>query len=112
MTAQPLWDPEFKRLKGELALRAGLDTEAEDLFRQALDNAAGFDARPLALRAATRLARLLQRRGEAEAAAALVEPLYRSFVEGRDLPDLADARTLLEALASSTGKPAHRENNA
>jgi tetratricopeptide (TPR) repeat protein len=100
MTAQPLWDPEFHRLKGELLLQQRADAlvEAETLFRQALASAAAVGAQPLALRAATSLARLLQRRGQPASAIAALESVRRAFVEGHETPDLVEADALLEAL--------------
>ncbi len=107
------WEAEMHRLRGELLLAAGgigeagapraagvsNAAEAEACLARALEIARRQGARSLALRAATSLARLRQRRGERQAAAALVEPVYRGFTEGLDTPDLTEARALLDQLA-------------
>jgi adenylate cyclase len=97
----PFWDPEVERLEGELALLGPTPAtaEAEGHFARALELADELGARSLALRAATSLARLLQRDGRRAEAAAILAPRYEGFSEGWDTADLRTARALLDALA-------------
>jgi len=97
----PFWDPEIERLEGELALLGPTPAtaEAEGHFARALELADELGARSLALRAATSLARLLQRDGRRAEAAAILAPRYEGFSEGWDTADLRTARALLDALA-------------
>src|SRR5262249_35253125 len=69
---------------------------AEICFRRALAVSRSQSARALELRAATSLARLLERRGQREDGRALVAPLYRGFREGLETEDLARARACLD----------------
>jgi predicted ATPase len=59
-TTQHLWTPELLRLKGESFLRLPdhADSEAEALFREAIEMAQSQEAKSLELRTATSLARL------------------------------------------------------
>jgi class 3 adenylate cyclase/predicted ATPase len=95
------WLAELHRLEGELALeRTPAATEpATTLFRRALEVARAQEARGLELRAATSLARVLQRDAGPAAARAVLAPVYERFGEGFDTVDLRAARTLLEAFA-------------
>jgi len=52
------------------------------------------------LRAATSLARLWREQGRRGEARELLTPLYGSFTEGFDTPDLKEARTLLSELGN------------
>lgn len=93
------WQPELLRISAELALaESGGGSEfAETLLRRALDLSREQDARMLALRAATGLARLLSRQNRQAEARSVLEPLLASFTEGFDTPDLKDARAVLDA---------------
>ena len=94
--------PELLRLRGE-ALRAqapGKDVEAERAFREALALARRQTCRPLELRAAVSLARLL-RDGERSAQARdVLVPIYDAFTEGFSFPDLQNAKKLIAELNS------------
>jgi predicted ATPase len=57
-------------------------------------------AKSFELRAATSLARLWRDQGRWDEARALLAPVYGWFTEGFGTPDLRDAKTLLDALAS------------
>jgi hypothetical protein len=70
-------------------------TEAEALFRRALDIARAQEAKPFELRGATSLARLWQRQGKRAEARALLAPVYAWFTQGFDTGDLVDAKALL-----------------
>jgi predicted ATPase len=96
-------EPELHRLQGEFLLRQTVDparnTRAEACFRQAIDIARRQGAKSFELRAATSLARLLRDQGQPEAGRRLLAENYGWFTEGRDTPDLQDARALLEELS-------------
>jgi predicted ATPase len=93
-------DAELHRLRGELLLAVPeRDTNAaEACFRRALAVARGQGARMWELRAATSLARLLRDRGTPAEARDLLAPVYGWFTEGFDLPDLRNAKELLDRL--------------
>ena len=92
------WEAELYRLRGELGRIGNARDESEASLRKALALARASGARAWELRAATSLARLLAERGEEKAARAELAPLYDSFKEGLDTPDLSDARALLAGL--------------
>ncbi|GAC1544121.1 MAG: AAA family ATPase [Herpetosiphon sp.] len=89
---------EQHRLRGEL-LRvrdgSGDRAEAERSFEQALEVARRQAARSFELRAAMSMARLWQTMDKDEAAARLVDDVYRQFNEGFETPDLQEAAALL-----------------
>jgi predicted ATPase len=91
--------PELWRLKGELLIQRG-DPEAATCFQRALENARQGHAKALELRAAMNLARLWMSRGDVGEARRLLEPLYASFTEGFETPDLRDAEALLRVWES------------
>ena len=93
--------PELLRIKGELLLCQGgseAATQAEDLFRRAIDCARRQGALSWELRAATSIARLLRDQGRSADALALLQPVYDRFTEGFDTADLKAAKALLDAL--------------
>jgi predicted ATPase len=92
--------PEISRVEGELhLLKAAPDAAlAEQFFREAIAIAIEDDAKSKHLRAATSLAGLWRQQGRIEEAVALLRPLYESFTEGWDMPDMKNARALLERL--------------
>lgn len=93
-------EAEIYRLKGELLLMKGeAETEAEELFRQAIKVSRQQQAKSLELRAVMSLSRLLQKRGEKAGARKLLEKIYAWFTEGFDTPDLEEAKVLLEELS-------------
>jgi predicted ATPase len=61
----------------------------------------GQKARSIELRASRDLARIWRDQGKRTEARDLLAPIYGSFTEGFDTPDLKQAKTLLEELASS-----------
>jgi predicted ATPase len=67
-------------------------------FQEALQIARSQQAKSYELRAATSLAKLLQRCGRVEDAHALLAPVYDWFTEGFDTLDLKEAKALLEQL--------------
>ena len=122
--------PELWRLKGELCLaqagveganpsaaraegskaqrararqdRAAAADRAEDCFRSALESARETQARSLELRAATSLARWLQRARKNSDARALLGEICQWFGTDATSPDLIDARALLRQLSLAT----------
>jgi predicted ATPase len=71
---------------------------AECCFRAALKSAQGQKARFWELRAAHSLASLLNTDGRDTEARKLLAPIYAAFTDGVDLPDLDDAKRLLDRL--------------
>jgi DNA-binding winged helix-turn-helix (wHTH) protein/tetratricopeptide (TPR) repeat protein len=109
-TAMQHHDAEIYRIKGELVLQQALNhqnlckdknrfAEAESCYIQAIEVARQQQSRSLELRAATSLARLLQRQNRHDEARKHLMPIYTWFTEGHDTPDLQDARELLQELS-------------
>jgi len=93
-------DAELHRLRGDL-LRCSQSPnwiEVEACFRTALAIAREQGTRGFELRAAASLARLLGKQGRRDEARDLLAPVYRSFSEGFDMPDLKEAKALLAEL--------------
>lgn len=99
-TDERLWEAEIARLDGLALLAGGTDMgeRAEACFNQALEMARGQGAKWLELRTAVSLARLAHARGNPDYARNLLAPVYDSFTEGFDTPDMRDAKALLEQL--------------
>jgi predicted ATPase len=98
-TNERWWDAELHRLRAELLLADGAAAaEAETALRKGLEVARGQKAKSLELRSARVLARLWAASGRAADAGALLAPVYASFTEGLDTPDLEAARGLLSDL--------------
>jgi predicted ATPase len=96
-----LWfEAEIYRLQGDLHQQSATDA-AEASYRRALDLARQQHAKTWELRAATSLARLLKDQGSSNQARELLDPVYKWFTEGHELPDLQDAKQLLEELGST-----------
>jgi serine/threonine protein kinase/predicted ATPase len=96
-------EAELHRLRGELLVGsaetgASAWGAAEACFRQALDVARAQQAKSLELRAVTSLGRLYRQQGRQAEARPLLAETYGWFTEGLDLPDLQDAKALLEQL--------------
>jgi len=89
-------DAELCRFKGELLEKMDRAAEAEACFRAAIEIARGQRARSLELRAATNLARLLDRARKRDEARATLAEVYGWFTEGFDTGDLKDAKALLD----------------
>jgi class 3 adenylate cyclase/tetratricopeptide (TPR) repeat protein len=92
-------EPEVWRIEGLLALDAGDQHVAEARFQDALASARQLGLHPWELRATTTLARLWAEQGKLQEAHGLLHPVYAGFTEGFDLPDLKDAKALLDELA-------------
>jgi Flp pilus assembly protein TadD len=101
--------PEVLRLQGWMLSQLGRGEEAERALRSALDVAREQGTRSWELRSATTLAGLLEARGEGSRALPLLEPVYASFEEGLDTPDLVDAASLIERLGGIIVAPREME---
>jgi len=98
-TSERWWDAELHRLRAQLLLAGGAPAaEAEAALTRALEIARGQQARSLELRAARALAGLWAAAGRTAEARALLAPVYSSFTEGLETPDLEGARSLLSGL--------------
>jgi class 3 adenylate cyclase/tetratricopeptide (TPR) repeat protein len=99
-TGERWWAAEAQRIKGKILLAAtpADGRRAEDCFRAALKSAQGQNAKFWELRAAHSLASLWSTEGRDAEARKLLAPIYREFTDGIDLPDLDDARRLLDRL--------------
>jgi predicted ATPase len=91
---------EMLRLKGEVLLvRDGAATdEAEHCFREALKVARAQEAKWWELRTTVSLAGLLRNTNRLDKARDMLGEIYSWFTEGFDLPDLREARALLDEL--------------
>jgi class 3 adenylate cyclase/tetratricopeptide (TPR) repeat protein len=93
------FEAELYRLKARaLLVRGATDGEVESLLDQALRTAGGQEARSLALRAATDLARLRIDQGKRSEARDVLESIYGCFSEGFDTRDLKEAKAVLAQL--------------
>jgi len=96
--------PELLRLKGEifrLQRTPAVSERAEDLFRQALDEARRQQSLSWELRAATSLARFLHDHDRAADAVACLQPICDRFTEGFGAADLIAAKQLLDELSDA-----------
>jgi class 3 adenylate cyclase len=91
---------EMLRLKGEVLLMRypPARAEAEKCFREALEVARVQEAKWWELRSSASLARLLRHTDRRDEAHAILAPIYHWFTEGFELPDLKEARVLLDEL--------------
>ena len=95
------WDEaEIHRTAGELAvLLPHADSDMrESHFQQSLSIARRQDAKSLELRAAINLARLWRDQGRRNEARELIAPIFDWFTEGFGVPDLIEAKALMEEL--------------
>jgi len=100
------FEAELYRIMGELLLkkaerndRATMEKEAEACFQQSLAVARRQMAKSFELRTAISLARLFKKQGKLSEARKLVEDIYGWFSEGFDMPDLKEAKSLIEELS-------------
>jgi predicted ATPase len=99
---QDLCLPELYRLRAFMLRGDGAPVEeVEAELRNALMTARRLSARWLQLRSTTSLAGLLRDTGKPADAAGLLGPLCASFSEGADLPDLIEAKHLLDSTQSA-----------
>jgi hypothetical protein len=91
---------ELFRLRGEIQLELGAESDGEASLHQALEIARHQKARMLELRAALVLARVRRRQDRVDDARSLLQPLDAWFTEGRSLPELVEMRTMLDELGA------------
>jgi predicted ATPase len=96
-TEERYTESELHRVRGELFRWQPDPGQAESSFREAIAVARRQQARLPELRGALSLGRLLQSQGHSEEARRQVADVYGWFTEGRDTPDLQDARSFLES---------------
>jgi predicted ATPase len=94
------YEPEIRRLKGELLLKQDDSkvAEAQSCFERAVEIARKQSAKSWELRATMSLARLLAKQGRRDEAIAMLAEIYGWFTEGFDTADLKDAKALLQEL--------------
>jgi DNA-binding SARP family transcriptional activator len=99
-TNERWWDAELHRLRGELLLARGSDSEEVDLaLLRAKEIAESQEAKSLELRAAMSLARHWRNHGRSEDAQQILSGVYAWFTEGFETSDLQSAQELLTELA-------------
>ena len=93
-------ESEYHRVHAEILVTAGAShNEVEASLTRAIEVARSQNAKLSELRAATSLASLRMDQRERQQAGDLLAPIYGSFGEGFDTPDLMAAKTLLQELA-------------
>ena len=87
-TGERYYEAELHRLKGELILRGsgveaepGVQTEAEECFRKAIEIARQQEARSFELRAVTSLSRLWRQQGKKAEARQMLAEIYGWFTK-------------------------------
>jgi predicted ATPase len=87
------------RLQGELLFGSGANsTEVEESYQKSLAVSREQCSRLLELRTSVSLARLWLSQGKRDEAYQLLAPIYNWFTEGFDMPDLIEAKKLLDEL--------------
>ena len=92
---------EILRFKGEALLMrdTGAIAQAEKCFLQALNITREQEAKWWELRTSVSLARVLRDTNRRDEARVMLSEIYHWFTEGFDLPDLKDAKALLDKLS-------------
>ncbi|MEJ2266573.1 MAG: hypothetical protein P8X95_24260, partial [Anaerolineales bacterium] len=98
-TGERHWEAELYRLRAEMYLMQGDETEAEASLQKAIEIARRQSAQSWELRATIDLARLWQKQGRGDNAREALSEIYAWFTEGFETPDLIKAQALLEELA-------------
>jgi class 3 adenylate cyclase/tetratricopeptide (TPR) repeat protein len=97
-TSNSVYQPEVYRLRGNAWMLEGDFDSAESSYLSALELARSQNAMSWQLRAATDLAELWGQQGKRDDAIGLLSPILSWFTEGLDMPDLMDAKQLLDRL--------------
>ncbi len=102
-TGGHLIDPYLHRLRGEILLRGDPvnPASAEDAFRTAIAIAQKQGSRSFGLRAALSLAKLYQSTSRPADAHAVLAPALENFAPTPEMPEIAEAQTLLALLAAA-----------
>jgi tetratricopeptide (TPR) repeat protein len=95
------WEPERRRLSGELLLREGRGEEARAALEEAVEAARSRGEKSLELRAVLALARHLAAGGRRDEARARLAAAMAPFEGTRPGADQREARALLEAIAAA-----------
>jgi tetratricopeptide (TPR) repeat protein len=100
-TGEKVDKAEMLRLKGEVLLIRDPPAiaEAEKCFREAREVARAQEAKWWELRTSVSLARLLRAPDRRDEAREMLSEIYNWFTEGFDLPDLKEAKALLDELS-------------
>jgi class 3 adenylate cyclase len=97
---EEVWRAETLRLRAELLARHGADSaDVEAIYHDALAWARRQGAKAYELRTAMSFARWVGGHGRTAEGRNLLTPIYASFTEGFDTPDLIEANALLAELA-------------
>jgi pentatricopeptide repeat protein len=101
-TGEKMGYAEMLRLKGEVLLMhdPAATAEAESCFRAAVEVARAQEAKWWELRTTVGLARVLRDTSRSDEAHKVLAEIYNWFTEGFELPDLKDAKALLEELGA------------
>jgi class 3 adenylate cyclase/tetratricopeptide (TPR) repeat protein len=101
-TGEKVDQAEILRLKGETLLMQdpGMIEQAEACFRAAVEVARAQEAKWWELRATVSLTRLLRDTDRSNEACTVLGEIYNWFTEGFDLPDLKEAKALLDELSA------------
>jgi tetratricopeptide (TPR) repeat protein len=96
-------DAELHRLRGEMFLRrdSGNPRSAEEALKSAIDLARDQGARSYELRAALSLAKLYQSTGRPAEAHAILDVALEGFSPTPEMPEIAEAQSLIGALAET-----------
>ncbi|MGV1014047.1 MAG: ATP-binding protein, partial [Methyloceanibacter sp.] len=95
-------EPELHRLKGELLLIGYSERDkAEEHFLRAISTARNQKSKAWELRATTSLAKLYKTDGRQAVGRQMLANIYGAFTEGFDMPDLRDAKLLLDELEAA-----------
>ena len=94
-------EAELYRVKGELLKKkkGASDSEIEECFHKALEISRKQQAKMLELRAVMSLGRMWLAQGKKSEARKMLEEIYGWLTEGFDMPDLKEAKALLEELS-------------
>lgn len=95
-----MFQPELIRVKGEILLADSMEraAEAEETFRESIEESRRLGTRWWELRAALELARLMKEQGREEEARQELSAIYGFFTEGFDTQPMREAKQLLDEL--------------
>jgi len=102
-TGHRTFNAELHRVRGEMLLKrdSANPAPAEDALQTAIAVAKQQGARSFELRAALRLAKLYQSTARPAEAHAVLAPALEGFLPTPEMPEIAEARALLAALAET-----------